>query len=193
MKILKKKNEMDLIFPIINIILGICIIIFKGETIRWATIVLGSICLVLGVVSLITDMSRHDEGLALSFDIVLIVIGVVAILFGALLVGFVRVVFGIIFIAYGIYKIILSLFNIDLPPLFTVLLISGVLYLTVGIMLFVDSSILYIVLGVLLVLNGILSLFSQTKVFKKKNQDNNNNNNNLQNRDYIDVETRDLN
>lgn len=187
MKILRNKYKNDLVFPIINIVLGVLIIIFQGEVLRWAAIAVGAVCLVLGIIGTINDIKRHDEGLALSFDVMLIVVGVITILFGALLVSVIRVILGIIFICYGTYKIILSILNIDIPFIFTALLISGILYLVIGIMLFVNSYVLYIILGVLLIINGILSITSNVASSKKTKT------NRVENKDYIDVETKDLN
>ena len=176
------------LFPVIYIILGALTIIFKGEVLRWAAICVGAVALLIGVLCLIKDIKDKQSGIPLYLDLMFIIVGITTILFGSLFVRIIGIVLGIICILAGMIKIAFALSNTDVKSIFIYGLITGILYLSIGIMLFIDSKLLYIIAGSLLILNGVLLLI------KPKNKTDNivNDINNRVSCDYIDVETKDL-
>ncbi len=186
MNINKSKVELYL-SPILNIILGILIIIFKGDVIRWAALGVGVFVLVMAVLDLVLDF-KDDSSTGIVFDVIRILLGVLIIVFAGAFAQAIRIIAGILFLVYGIIRAAL-LGEALLPVTKTILLVEAILYIVVGILLFLDKSVLYYVLGVILIFNGIIDVFySKDKVLKINESENTKKHN-----DAIDVEVKDVN
>ena len=175
-----ENNKLDLyLVPLINIVVGILIIIFKGEVIRWAALAVGVFFVVLASLSLVQDL-KLDNNRNVGIDIAIILIGALIIVFAGAFASAIRIISGIVLIAYGIIKF-LAVFETLPKDVKIILLIEMILYIAVGILLFLDKSVLYYIIGGLLVFNGVVDILYSRAESKNINK-------NLKHADAIDVE-----
>lgn len=152
------KNKLVGALPILHIVFGILIIIFKGEVLKWMAISLGAYLLLYSLVSLFFLIKHNKNRNLIPAYIVSSLIGILIIVCGALIVTLIRVFIGILVILDGVFSLYeFSRQKID-DNVEIIGVINAVLLIVIGVLLFIDSSILYYFVGALLVLNGILSI-----------------------------------
>ncbi len=153
---LKSSKFDDLLSPIINIILGILIIIFKAEVIRWASLEFGILLLCVGIMQLVLELKNNSEQQIFK-NILYIIIGVLIIVFAGAFATAIRIIVGILYIVYGAFKLLRVVEM--LPTLIrTFVLIEGIMYIVVGILLFLNKDVLYYIIGGLLIFNSIVDV-----------------------------------
>lgn len=158
MKIKVQNKKIDFIItPIITIILGIFLIIFKEEALRWSTIILGGVLLVLGLIGLIGDSRRNAPKENITIDAIIIGMSVLLIVFAGWVVFAIRIILGVLFIIYGFIKV-LSIFGGTSPTSAFLLSMQALMLIVLGVFLICDKDVLYIVAGILMICDGILGL-----------------------------------
>lgn len=158
MKIKVQNKKIDFIItPIITIILGIFLIIFKEEALRWSTIILGGVLLVLGLIGLIGDSRRNAPKENITIDAIIIGMAVLLIVFAGWVVFAIRIILGVLFIIYGFIKV-LSIFGGISPTSACLLSMQALMLIVLGVFLICDKDVLYIVAGILMICDGILGL-----------------------------------
>jgi uncharacterized membrane protein HdeD (DUF308 family) len=185
MNINKSKAELYL-SPILNIILGIVLIIFKGDVIRWAALAIGVFVVVLACIDLFLDF-KSDSSTGIIIDVVRILVGALVIIFAGAFAQAIRIIAGILFLIYGIIRATL-IKEALLPITKTILLVEAILYVVVGILLFLDKEVLYYVLGAILIFNGIIDILYSKDMASRINDSEAN-----KHKDAIDVEVKDFN
>lgn len=178
---IKTNKFNDLISSTINILLGILIIIFKGEVIRWGALVLGIIILCVGIVQLIFELKNNNSE-QIFINIVFIIIGALIVVFAGAFATAIRIIVGILYIIYGALKL-LRVFEMLPTFLRTIVFIEALLYVVVGILLFLDKSILYYIVGGLLIFNALIDVISILKFSNEPKTVN-------EHKDAIDVEVK---
>jgi len=180
-----KKTKLDLyLTPIIGIILGALIIIFKGEVIRWAALAVGIAVVAISVINIINDLKK-DNNHAVVIDVAMILIGALIIVFAGAFATAIRIVIGVFLICFGILRL-LSILDALPREIKIVLIIESILYILSGTLLFLDKSVLYYIIGGLLVFNGIVDILYSRAEAKLINGENNTNNH----EDAIDVDVK---
>ncbi len=160
-----KTNKIDDLFsPIVNIILGILIIIFKGEVLRWASLAFGIVLLCVGIIQLIFEL-KNNRGQQILTNVVFIIIGTLIIVFAGAFATAIRIVVGILYILYGAFKL-LRVFEMLPTKLRTFVFVEAILYIVVGILLFLNKDILYYIVGTLLIINSIFDVIFFIKLDK---------------------------
>ncbi|MCR5705387.1 MAG: DUF308 domain-containing protein [Acholeplasmatales bacterium] len=173
MKIKKSKTELYLA-PLLDIIMGVLIMIFKGEVIRWAALALGIIVVVMAAINIIGDMKSNNNQ-ATVFDVALILIGALIIVFAGAFAAAIRIIVGVLLMCYGVLKL-LSIMDALPKQIKIILIVEAVLYFTAGILLFLDKSVLYYILGAILVFNGVVDILysmAEAKLINEEEKKNN--------------------
>ena len=164
------KNRVELLItPIVSIIVGLLIIIFKGEVLRLAALSVGIIVVGLAIYQFILDL-KYDNSKNIVVDIFLVLIGALIIVFAGAFATAIRIFSGIVLICYGAFKTVNDFDNLP-TPVRCVLIVEAFLYLASGILLFLDKAVLYYILGSLLILNGAIDLVYSKEAAKLVDDD----------------------
>ncbi len=149
-----KKSGKGLSTPILYILLGALLVIFRTQTLDWAM----TIAAVVFIVSGIVDITKKRT----SSGVVSLVIGIVVLILGWTIAGVVLLVLGILIALKGLVELINELKR----PRVTVM---GVLYpgltVLVGLALAFGNGLDAIIVGVgvLLIVDGVLGLLDSRK------------------------------
>lgn len=142
--------------PALSILLGILLLVFKGEVISIALTVLGVVFIVLGIL----DVTKNQT----TPGIIRIVIGAVIIAFGWLLLSVALYVIAVLLVIAGIYGI----YQTSTKKSSTALnYLQPVLLTLVGLCLFFNQggtvAWVFIAVGIILVVQGIIGLLNVLK------------------------------
>lgn len=155
------KNS-KLVSGIILAVVGLLLIILKGQVISIAATCLGVVFIVNGIMSVV----KND----LTKGIITIVIGAIIILFGWLFVTIALYILGALLIAYGVLDLINKskvkiVFDDTLKKV--LYYVIPVLYIVAGACLLFNQgetvSFVFILTGVILLVNGILTILESLK------------------------------
>ena len=149
-----KKSKMNVSSPILYIILGALLIIFKAQMLNWAMTIAGIFFTVTGIIDIVKG--RTSSGA------VNLVIGILILVLGNTLLGVVLIVLGILIAVKGL---------IDLLEVFkrknrnALQVVFPVISIIVGIALAFGNLLgdLIVIIGVLLVIDGVLGLLGAKK------------------------------
>ena len=147
-----KKQSLSISSPLLYIILGALLVLFKDQMLGWAMTIAGIFFIVTGVM----DVLKKN----LSSGIVNLFIGVAIIAAGWLIAGVVLLVLGL-FIAFRGVMDLLAVLKLKSKGLMKFL--SPVLTIIVGLALAFGNGvgIIITVVGVLLILDGVLALLGR--------------------------------
>lgn len=150
--IMAKKQSLSISSPLLYIILGALLVLFKNQMLGWAMTIAGIFFIVTGVM----DVLKKN----LSSGIVNLFIGVAIIAAGWLIAGVVLLVLGL-FIAFRGVMDLLAVLKLKSKGLMKFL--SPVLTIIVGLALAFGNGvgIIITVVGVLLILDGVLALLGR--------------------------------
>ena len=150
--IMAKKQSLSISSPLLYIILGALLVLFKDQMLGWAMTIAGIFFIVMGVL----DVLKKN----LSSGIVNLFIGVAIIAAGWLIAGVVLLVLGL-FIAFRGVMDLLAVLKLKSKGLMKFL--SPVLTIIVGLALAFGNGvgIIITVVGVLLILDGVLALLGR--------------------------------
>lgn len=172
------KRTLVLFSPILNIVLGVLCIIFKGNVLKWAAMAIGLYIAVYSIILLFSYKNKKIDNIFYAY-IISLVIGILIILFSAFIVNVIRIVAGIVFIIMGVFNLF-KLLNNSNNKLDVCLVISSIFFIIIGSLIFIDHGVLYYIIGAMLIVNGLLDIIRST-TFKKNNKSN-----------VIDAEVNDL-
>lgn len=149
-----KKINNSLFSSLLYIIVGLLLVIFRGETLNWAMTIAGVIFVICGVLELI---KKNYVGGAVS-----LVIGIVILVLGWTLAGIVLLVLGILIAIKGIVELIDV---IKQKKLSVKDLIFPIVTIAVGLLLAFGNGleILIIITGILLIVDGAIGLIAALK------------------------------
>lgn len=151
----KKNNANSTLFTsILYLIIGLLLVIFRGETLNWAMTIAGIIFVICGVLELIKK--NYVSGA------VSLVIGIAILVLGWTLAGIVLLVLGVLIAIKGVVEL-LPILKQKKPDVKA--LIVPVITIVVGLLLAFGNGleILIIITGVLLIIDGALGLLAHFK------------------------------
>lgn len=155
--IMAKKNNSELFSSILYILIGVLLVIFKGETLNWAMTIAGIFFIVSGVLEVV---KKNYHGGAVS-----LVIGIAILILGWLAVGIVLLVLGILLAVKGGVALIDALKS-KKPNALDIVYPALTIALGVLIALGEVVSVLIVIAGVLLIIDGALGLLAEVKKSK---------------------------
>ena len=148
----KKKNS-NFVSALLYILIGVLLIVFRGETLNWAMTIGGIFFLVSGVIDL---LRKNYTGGAIS-----LIIGLIILLGGWLFLEIVLLVLGILIAIKGLFALIDALRGKKsfLAAIFAIISIA------VGVMIAIGNVVdtILLVAGILMVVDGVLGLFAGRK------------------------------
>lgn len=150
------KNFAKLTSPLISLLIGILLIVFKGDIISIALTVLGALFIVLGIIDLTNNQNQ--------VGIVRIVVGVVIIAFGWFLVSVALYVIAVLLVIAGAGAV----FNLTSKKAkFSIAYLQPILFILAGLCLFFSQgttvSWVFIVVGAILAVQGVMGLYTSLK------------------------------
>lgn len=149
-----KKSNNNFSSPVLYIILGILLAIFRGGALNWAMTIAGIAFVVMGILDIVRGRLANGIGN--------IVIGAVIILLGNLVLGIVLLVLGIMIAVKGVSELIKVMKKSKkgiLEIVFPVITIIVGIGLAFGNML----GDLILIIGILLIVDGVLGLLGMKK------------------------------
>ena len=150
-------SKKNILIPIITIVLGILLIIWKGDVIKYAAMGVGVLFAISGIVYLINDLKKKSSSEVLTIDAIIIAIGVLLFCFAWWIIVVIRVILGILFIMYGFLK----LFTIieGLTPIQSIsIAVISILFMVIGVFIICDKEILYYIAGGLMIFDGLVDI-----------------------------------
>lgn len=149
-----KKTNSELFSSILYILIGVLLVIFKGETLNWAMTIAGIFFIVSGALEVV---KKNYHGGAVS-----LVIGIAILVLGWLAVDIVLLVLGILVAIKGGVALFDALKG-NKPNALDVVYPALTIALGVLIALGEIVEILIIIAGVLLIIDGVLGLIAEVK------------------------------
>ena len=147
------QNYKKLLSPVLSIVLGVLLLVFKGSVVSIALSVLGVVFIVLGII----DITNKQT----TVGIVRIAIGAVIIIFGWLLLSVALYVIAVLLVLAGVANLY-NLVNAKKP--FGLNYLQAILLLLIGLCLFFNQGAtvgwVFLVVGIILVVQGVLGLVS---------------------------------
>jgi uncharacterized membrane protein HdeD (DUF308 family) len=149
-----KKSSVSISSPLLYIILGALLVIFKSQMLNWAMTIAGIFCLVMGILDIVKG--RVGSGI---FNIAL---GVIILVVGWTILSVVLLVLGVLIAAKGVADLI-AVFKRKKKNALSV--VFAILTIVIGIALAFGNLLgdLITVIGVLLIIDGILGLVGAKK------------------------------
>lgn len=152
----KKQSNSAWISSVLYIILGVLLIVFRGEALNIAMTVAGIIFIISGILELI---KKNIGG-----GIVSLIIGVAILVLGWVLTGIVMLVLGLLITVKGVIALVQALGQKKKKALS---ILFPILTIVVGLLLaFAFGQVMEIILivgGILLIVSGVLGLISALK------------------------------
>lgn len=153
----------NMIKALITVIVGLILIIFKDNAIKWLLSVIGLILIIQGLIN-ITQNQKKQKGL------IEIVGGIGLALLGWLMISIILMLAGLLLLIYGLYilyKLVSSQTKaIDIKQNM-MLYATPIIYILGGGLLCVAQEkatpVLIVIAGILLALNGALNIFKEIK------------------------------
>jgi uncharacterized membrane protein HdeD (DUF308 family) len=149
-----KKQSLSLSSPILYIILGALLVIFKAQMLSWAMTIAGIVFAALGIVDIVKGRTAGGA--------VNLIIGILILVLGNTLLNLVLIVLGVLIAVKGL---------VDLREVFkrkkrnALMLVFPIISIVVGIALAFGNLLgnLIVIIGVLLIADGILGLLGAKK------------------------------
>lgn len=176
MKTINKFINLSLILSILFIILGITLLVMPEASLESISYMLGAFLLVYGIYNFIDSFRGYVLGYFIQMPIAVlsIILGIVIYLNPNILETLIPVILGIFFIVNGLFKMKLSFIFKDVSSNFVLSLITSILMVICGLLLFVnpkESAILITsVVGMSLTIYAISDLIDMF-IFKKRIKD----------------------
>ena len=150
-----KKQNINLASPLLYILLGVLLVVFKAQMLNWAMTFAGLFFILIGLVDLV-------KGRAAS-GVINIAIGVIILVVGWTLVNIVLLVLGVFIAAKGVMSLIEILKR---PKKNALSVVFAALTIAIGVALAFGDLLgnLIVVLGVLLIIDGVLGLIGAKKL-----------------------------
>lgn len=149
-----KKQNINLTSPLLYILLGVLLVIFKTQMLNWAMTFAGLFFALTGLIDLIKGRSASG--------VINIAIGVIILVVGWTLVNIVLLVLGIFIAAKGVMNLVEILKR---PKKNALSVVFAALTIAIGVALAFGDLLgdLIVIIGVLLIIDGVLGLFGAKK------------------------------
>lgn len=149
-----KKSDKGLSSPILYIVLGALLVVFRAQALDWAMTLAAIFFIVLGIV----DITKKR----VSSGVIGIIIGVVVLVLGWTIAGIVLLVLGVVIALKGLVELINELKR---PRVTVVGIAYPALTMIVGLALAFGNGLEYVIVGVgvLLIIDGVLGLVESRK------------------------------
>ena len=150
-----KKNNSEQFTSILYIIIGLLLVIFKGETLNWAMTIAGAFFIISGALDIIKKKNYTGGGISL-------VIGIAIIVLGWLMAKIVLLVLGILIAVKGIVALV-EIFKSSKPNALDI--VFPALTVVVGLALAFGNALnpIIVITGILLAIDGALGLVGSLK------------------------------
>ena len=170
-----KKDSLSIISAVLFLILGILLILYPNDIVKFLTYILGAILVILGLFKLFTYLKNKqtDDNINnFAIAIALIVIGIITMFLSSVIEFVVRIIIGGWLLYSGIIKLMLAfklkgikVINWYIP------LISSIIMLACGLYTIIVANMLNMAGGIVLVVYSIAEIVQYIAVPKNQNPD----------------------
>ena len=161
-----------MIYGILLVIVGICMVWFKKDALKWILIITGIMLIIGAIIDILVVVTTKLPLVGIVFPAVMIVIGVVLIVLPSLMADVFMVLLAVVLIIYGVLNVIASFLHKDDGIIAIAFGIAvGILAAAAGIytLFNLDSTqdIVMIVIGVLTIVIGAVQLIGAAGLYRK--------------------------
>lgn len=159
-----------MIYGILMVVIGICMIVFKKDALKWILIITGILMVIGAVINVAYSIKLG--GVIPVMPIVSGVIGVVLIILPNIMADVLMAILGVLLIIYGVLNVLGSVAQRDGGPLVMIIGIAiGVLAAAAGIyaLFNLDSTadVVMIVVGVLTIILGVIQVVGAVNLYRQ--------------------------
>ena len=168
-KILKKSGWSDLLIALLFVLFGIMLIVSPEVVTAMISIILGGICIIIGILKLFDYISRgKTEKYLLAISIAVIITGIIIMFCGNVIFSIFRILIAIWIIYSGIMNLQTSIIWKDYKSrLWLVTLIMSIVMIGAGIYILVNQGAMIQILGGIIIAYGIFDIIENIIFIKK--------------------------
>ena len=168
-KILKKSGWSDLLIALLFVLFGIMLIVSPEVVTAMISIILGGICMIIGILKLFDYISRgKTEKYLLAISIAVIITGIIIMFCGNVIFSIFRILIAIWIIYSGIMNLQTSIIWKDYKSrLWLVTLIMSIVMICAGIYILVNQGAMIQILGGIIIAYGIFDIIENIIFIKK--------------------------
>ena len=168
-KILKKSGWSDLLIALLFVLFGIMLIVSPEVVTAMISIILGGICIIIGILKLFDYISRgKTEKYLLAISIAVIITGIIIMFCGNVIFSIFRILIAIWIIYSGIMNLQTSIIWKDYKSrLWLVTLIMSIVMICAGIYILVNQGAMIQILGGIIIAYGIFDIIENIIFIKK--------------------------
>ena len=161
-KIFEKSGTADIIISILFIILGIFLIVETELITSLISIVIGGLCLVIGIIRVVSYIKEKSENSSLlSTSILLIISGIVIMFFTHIILDFFRIGLSIWIIYTGVMNIIrLVSWKEYKSKLWITTLILALILLGIGLYMLFSPNAIMQTIGIVVIVYGVIDIIA---------------------------------
>ena len=163
-KILKKSGWSDLLIAVLFILFGIMLIASPEVVTAMISIILGSICIIIGILKLINYISRgKTEKYLLAISIAIIITGIIIMFCGNVIFSMFRILIAIWIIYSGIMNLQTSIIWKEYKSrLWLATLLMSIATIIAGIYILINQGAMIQILGGIIIAYGIFDIIENT-------------------------------
>ena len=168
-KILKKSGWSDLLIAVLFILFGIMLIASPEVVTAMISIILGSICIIIGILKLINYISRgKTEKYLLAISIAIIITGIIIMFCGNVIFSMFRILIAIWIIYSGIMNLQTSIIWKEYKSrLWLATLLMSIATIIAGIYILINQGAMIQILGGIIIAYGIFDIIENIIFIKK--------------------------
>lgn len=168
-KILKKSGWADLLIALLFVLFGIMLIVNPEVITAMISIILGGICIIIGILKFFSYISRgKTEKYLLAISIAIITTGIIIMFCGDVIFSVFRILIAIWIIYSGIMNLQTSIIWKEYKSrLWLLTLIMSIMMLLVGIYILVNQGAMMQILGGIIIAYGIFDIIENIIFIKK--------------------------
>lgn len=168
-KILKKSGWADLLIALLFVLFGIMLIVNPEAITAMISIILGGICIIIGILKFFNYISRgKTEKYLLAISIAIIITGIIIMFCGDIIFSVFRILIAIWIIYSGIMNLQTSIIWKEYKSrLWLLTLIMSIMMLLAGIYILVNQGAMMQILGGIIIAYGIFDIIENIIFIKK--------------------------
>lgn len=168
-KILKKSGWADLLIALLFILFGIMLIVRPEVVTAMISIILGTICIIIGILKFFNYISRgKNEKYLLAVSIAIIITGIIIMFCGNVIFSIFRILIAIWIIYSGIMNLQTSIIWKEYKSrLWLLTLAMSIMMLFAGIYILVNQGAMIQILGGIIIAYGIFDIIENIIFIKK--------------------------
>lgn len=170
MNIIVKKDKSSILASVLFLIVGIFLLVYPNEMVKFITYIIGVVLVVFGSIKLYSYYKFRDSigNIQLTLGIAAVIIGIIVMFCNDIIEFAIRLVMGGYILANGLNKLIVALNSRTYNNKWIGLLIVGCFLIIGGLYMILKSNIVLSAIGLVLIIYSSIDIFSYLLYPKNK-------------------------